>query len=341
MITFIKSTNSLHDVQRPGPRRPCGWRCRTSPTRTDRARTTRSPFNRYRVVYKRTDGRNQPGVEVPYAFDGGSHLHGHAGRWKSAFRSSSSASRPRKRRRFAQLTSGGSPIDDLDARRRHLLRPGPDRPRGRGHRQHRRQFRQLGRSGPVTVAMTLDEFMRRLREPQSHHRAEAMQITHARTNDSLRRSRVRRASLLGWLPVAAALALPGCTVKKTEAPDITGPSELGLSIELRVSPDVLSDGWRLAVDADHHVAGLERQGRAERRRPRRGDGRRRDRRRRRASSTQERQDGRRRPRDADLHGAEQRVDAEQRLRQPPGRPWRRFRPATTTTTRWCATCRSG
>jgi PKD repeat protein len=67
-----------------------------------------------------------------------------------------------------------------------------------------------------------------------------MQITHARTNDSLRRSRVRRASLLGWLPVAAAVALSGCTVKKTEAPDITGPSELGLSLEMRVSPDVLT-----------------------------------------------------------------------------------------------------
>jgi PKD repeat protein len=67
-----------------------------------------------------------------------------------------------------------------------------------------------------------------------------MQITHARTNESLRRSRSRRASLLGWLPVAAAVALSGCTVKKTEAPEITGPSELGLSLELRVSPDLLN-----------------------------------------------------------------------------------------------------
>jgi PKD repeat protein len=67
-----------------------------------------------------------------------------------------------------------------------------------------------------------------------------MQITQERTNDSLRRSRVRRASLLGWLPVAAAVALTGCTTKKTEAPPITGPSELGLSLELRVSPDVLT-----------------------------------------------------------------------------------------------------
>src|SRR5690349_11728060 len=66
-----------------------------------------------------------------------------------------------------------------------------------------------------------------------------MQITHARTNDSLRRSLARRAGLLGWLPVAAAVALSGCSVKKTETPDPTGPSELGTSLELRVSPDVL------------------------------------------------------------------------------------------------------
>jgi len=66
-----------------------------------------------------------------------------------------------------------------------------------------------------------------------------MLITHARTNDSLRRSLARRAGLLGWLPVAAAIALSGGTVKKTETPDPTGPSELGLSLELRVSPDVV------------------------------------------------------------------------------------------------------
>jgi PKD repeat protein len=66
-----------------------------------------------------------------------------------------------------------------------------------------------------------------------------MQITHARTNESLRRSLVRRAGLLGWLPVAAAVALTGCTTKKADAPPIGGPSEFGLSLELRVSPDVL------------------------------------------------------------------------------------------------------
>jgi PKD repeat protein len=66
-----------------------------------------------------------------------------------------------------------------------------------------------------------------------------MQITHARTNDSMRRSLARRATLLGWLPVAAAIALSGCTTKKADAPPITGPSEMGLSLELRVSPDVV------------------------------------------------------------------------------------------------------
>jgi PKD repeat protein len=66
-----------------------------------------------------------------------------------------------------------------------------------------------------------------------------MQITHARTNDSMRRGLARRATLLGWLPVAAAVALSGCTTKKADAPPISGPSELGLSLELRVSPDVV------------------------------------------------------------------------------------------------------
>lgn len=66
-----------------------------------------------------------------------------------------------------------------------------------------------------------------------------MQITHARTNESLRRSLARRAGLLGWLPVAAAVALTGCTTKKADAPDITGPSELGRSLQLQVDTDVL------------------------------------------------------------------------------------------------------
>ena len=40
--------------------------------------------------------------------------------------------------------------------------------------------------------------------------------------------------------VAAALLVTGCTTKKTEAPDLSGPSELATSITLTASPDILS-----------------------------------------------------------------------------------------------------
>ena len=40
--------------------------------------------------------------------------------------------------------------------------------------------------------------------------------------------------------IAAALLAAGCTVKKEEIPGLTGPSELGTSIDISVSPDVLS-----------------------------------------------------------------------------------------------------
>lgn len=42
------------------------------------------------------------------------------------------------------------------------------------------------------------------------------------------------------LIVAAALLVTGCTTKKTEAPDLSGPSELATSITLTASPDVLN-----------------------------------------------------------------------------------------------------
>jgi PKD repeat protein len=55
-----------------------------------------------------------------------------------------------------------------------------------------------------------------------------------------RRVVARRFGRFGWLPVLAAVALTGCQVKKTEAPELTGPSELGLSLELRAVPDVVT-----------------------------------------------------------------------------------------------------
>ena len=48
------------------------------------------------------------------------------------------------------------------------------------------------------------------------------------------------------------MALTGCTAKKTEAPELTGPSELGLSLELRATPDVVTmDGQSQSQLVDH------------------------------------------------------------------------------------------
>jgi PKD repeat protein len=49
---------------------------------------------------------------------------------------------------------------------------------------------------------------------------------------------LRRAARLAWLPLVAAVTMAGCT-KKTEAPPPTGPSELGLSVIVTASPDIL------------------------------------------------------------------------------------------------------
>ena len=97
-----------------------------------------------------------------------------------------------------------------------------------------------------------------------------MQITHARTNDSMRRSRVRRASLLGWLPVAAAVALSGCTVKKTEAPGhhrSVGARAVARAAGRRPTSSTMDGVSQSTLTIT--VARLERQDPAERRRPRR------------------------------------------------------------------------
>jgi PKD repeat protein len=49
---------------------------------------------------------------------------------------------------------------------------------------------------------------------------------------------LRRAARLAWLPLVAAVTVSGCT-NKTEAPPPTGPSELGLSVIVTASPDIL------------------------------------------------------------------------------------------------------
>jgi hypothetical protein len=70
VITFVESRNSYTIFTDPGRvTMRMAMRDVTNPTgpTTNNAIT----FNRYRVVYKRSDGRNSPGVEVPYAFDAG------------------------------------------------------------------------------------------------------------------------------------------------------------------------------------------------------------------------------------------------------------------------------
>ena len=70
VITFIKSTNSFsmfNDLGRVTMTRRDARR--HQPERADR-RTTRSRSTAIACVYRRSDGRNTPGVDVPYAFDG-------------------------------------------------------------------------------------------------------------------------------------------------------------------------------------------------------------------------------------------------------------------------------
>jgi PKD repeat protein len=71
-------------------------------------------------------------------------------------------------------------------------------------------------------------------------KAVLMQTTMSRTNDSLRAVVATRLRRLGWVSVVAAMALSGCTAKKTEAPELAGPSEMGLSLDIRATPDVVT-----------------------------------------------------------------------------------------------------
>jgi hypothetical protein len=91
---------------------------------------------RYHVDFKRADGRNTQGVDVPYSFDGAATgaIAGHArGPAEGA---------PQRRRRHR----------DLDDRRGHLLRQGPERQRCVGDRVHLGELRGLGRPFVVPEA---------------------------------------------------------------------------------------------------------------------------------------------------------------------------------------------
>ncbi len=100
--------------------------------------------NRYHVRYVRADGRNTPGVDVPYPFDGaftgtvrpGSDL-------TATFRDRP----PHREDRGATGGPGTQPGDHLDHRRDHVLRAGPDRPGRVGDGEHARGLWQLRGSG--------------------------------------------------------------------------------------------------------------------------------------------------------------------------------------------------
>ena len=69
VITFIKSKNSysvFNDLGRVTMTAAMRDVTNSNAPTANNAIT----INRYRVVYRRSDGRNSPGVDVPYAFDG-------------------------------------------------------------------------------------------------------------------------------------------------------------------------------------------------------------------------------------------------------------------------------
>lgn len=62
--------------------------------------------------------------------------------------------------------------------------------------------------------------------------------------------RLTRTGGAGLAAVLLAALVAGCMVKNTEAPPLSGPSELGLALSLSATPDILpQDGWSQAVVA--------------------------------------------------------------------------------------------
>ena len=62
------------------------------------------------------------------------------------------------------------------------------------------------------------------------------------------RTTTRRRAWMG-LGLVAVMTATGCTVKETNAPAVTGPSELGLSVKVTATPDVLTmDGQSQSLD---------------------------------------------------------------------------------------------
>ena len=114
----------------------------TSPTTANFITVTR-----YHVDYVRADGRNTPGVDVPFPFDGAMTLTVGAGNATGSFelvRVQAKHEAP-----LMALRGGGGAGRDFDDRARHVLRRRPGRPRRERERHDSGEFCGLGRSEVV------------------------------------------------------------------------------------------------------------------------------------------------------------------------------------------------
>ncbi len=98
--------------------------------------------DRYHVKFVRADGRNTPGVDVPYPFDGSLHRDGAGGGNRDGVLPAGPAQRQAG---GAARRARVQPGDRIDDRGDHVLRPRLDRARSDDHRPHRRRFRKFRR----------------------------------------------------------------------------------------------------------------------------------------------------------------------------------------------------
>ena len=122
-----------------------------NPTCADDAASTRVTLTRYRVDFRRTDGRNTPGVDVPYGFDGGLRHRRSAPAAPATWPSRSSAIRRSWNRPCSNLAGVRRPGIHFDHRRDHVLWPRPERQRS--HRHWTRWTCSLAIS-PTTIVRT-------------------------------------------------------------------------------------------------------------------------------------------------------------------------------------------
>ena len=152
VITFIKSKNAYSVFKDLGRvTMTAAMRDVTNPNGP--TANNAITINRYRVVYRRSDGRNTPGVDVPYAFDGAVTFTVVPGRRRERavrararpgeVRGAAGAADRRQRRRVSISTIADVTFYGQDQTGREVA----------GHRDHQRELRRLGRPGTVGRSM--------------------------------------------------------------------------------------------------------------------------------------------------------------------------------------------